>query len=112
MIAVSARSSATAWRTIGSSGHLERRGIGDINTMTVADFLGSGRCGVLAIVCIATRSCGARSRSDCRRGSGRWHPQRGPLGVTAFGLGVHTVHYPEVVLGMLIIILRFDRIPS
>jgi hypothetical protein len=33
--------------------------------------------------------------------------------VTLLGLlGVHTVHYPEVVLGMLIIILRFDRIPS
>jgi len=41
------------------------------------------------------------------------HPQRGPLGVTPLGLlGVHIVHYPEVVLGMLIIILRFDRIPS
>ena len=32
--------------------------------------------------------------------------------VTLLGLlGVHTVHYPEVVLGMLIVILCFDRIP-
>jgi len=33
--------------------------------------------------------------------------------VTLWGLlGVHTVHYPEVMLCLLIIILRLDRIPS